>query len=100
MGFSIFGPSIMSYRTHLAWSYCLGEVFGVATHPKGCFFVWSSAWDKILTCDNLMQRGYNMTSWCCMCGCSGETVDYLLLHCSMARALWSFVEFCVSFLWS
>ena len=40
VGFSIFGPSIMSYRTHLAWYYCLGEVFGVATHPKGCVFLF------------------------------------------------------------
>ena len=55
-----------------------------------CFFVWSSAWDKILTCDNLMRRGYNMTSWCCMCGCSGDSglSPFALLYGT------SFVEFC------
>lgn len=59
--------------------------------PRVCFFVWSAAWDKIWTCDNLMRRGYSMATWCCMCGCNGETVDHLLLHCSMAGGLWSFV---------
>jgi hypothetical protein len=33
------------------------------------FFVWSAAWNKILTCDNLTKRGYTLVSWCCMCRC-------------------------------
>lgn len=28
---------------------------------------------------------------CCMCRCSGETVDHHLLHCSVAAEVWSFV---------
>ena len=31
------------------------------------FFVWTAAWNKILTCDNLIRRGYSIISWCCMC---------------------------------
>jgi hypothetical protein len=34
-----------------------------------CFFVWSAAWNKILTYDNLMRWGYTLTNWCCMCCC-------------------------------
>ena len=34
-----------------------------------------------------------MAGWCCMCKCSGETVDHLLLHCFVAAEVWSFV-FC------
>ena len=26
-----------------------------------------------------------------MCCCDGETVDHLLLHCTLAHVLWSFV---------
>jgi hypothetical protein len=32
-----------------------------------------------------------MVGWCSMCRCNGETVDHLLLHCPVARELWSFV---------
>ena len=56
-----------------------------------CFFVWGAAWEKILTCDNLIWWGYIMPSWCCMCRGSGESVDHILLHCSMAGMLWNFV---------
>ena len=58
---------------------------------RACFFVWTAAWNKILTCDNLIKRGYTLTSWCCMCCCAGETADHLLLHCSVMAALWNWV---------
>ncbi len=58
---------------------------------RACFFEWTAAWNRILTCDNLSKRGYTLTSWCCMCCSSGETVDHLLIHCPMASALWSWV---------
>ena len=44
------------------------------------FVVWTAAWGKILTCDNLIKRGYAMVSWCCMCRCNGEIVVHLLIH--------------------
>ena len=55
------------------------------------FFAWMVAWNKILTCDNLIKRGYTMTSWCCMCKCNGETVDHLLIHCPVASFLWCWI---------
>jgi hypothetical protein len=58
---------------------------------RACFFVWTAAWNKILTCDNLRKRGYNLPSWCCMCCCNGESVDHLLLHCPIAGGLWSWI---------
>ena len=54
------------------------------------FFGWTAALVKILTCENLIKRGYSMVSWCCMYHCSGETVDHLLIHCSVAFELLSF----------
>jgi hypothetical protein len=56
-----------------------------------CFFVWSAAWNKILTYDNLMGRGYTLTNWCCMCRCEGESVDHLLIHFHVANVLWHYV---------
>ena len=45
------------------------------------FFVWTITWGKILTCDNLIKRGFSLVGWCCMCKCNWETVSHLLVHC-------------------
>uniref|UniRef100_A0A2N9EED7 Reverse transcriptase zinc-binding domain-containing protein n=1 Tax=Fagus sylvatica TaxID=28930 RepID=A0A2N9EED7_FAGSY len=67
------------------------SIWRVKAPPRVAFFIWTVAWGRILTCDNLMQRGYTMVGWCCMCRCDGETVEHLLLHCSAAQRLWNFV---------
>ena len=55
------------------------------------FFVWTVACGKILTCKNLIKRGYSIVSWCCMCQCSGETMDHFLIHFNVAFKLWSLI---------
>nr|XP_023874114.1 uncharacterized protein LOC111986661 [Quercus suber] len=66
-------------------------VWKVKAPPRVSFFVWSAAWEKILTGDNLPDRGFDFVDWCIMCRCNGETVNHLLLHCDKAYQLWSWV---------
>jgi hypothetical protein len=67
------------------------SIWRIKTPCKACFFVWTTAWNRILMCDNLHNRGYTLPSWCCMCCSNGETVDHLLLHCLVAVVLWSWI---------
>lgn len=55
------------------------------------FFVWTAAWEKILTGDILQYRGFDFVDWCILCRCNGESVNHLLLHCDKAYILWSMV---------
>lgn len=55
---------------------------------QGGFFLWISAFGKILT----------VIDWCCICKLAGETTDDLLFHCLIAGELWSMVY--SFFLWS
>ena len=48
--------------------------------PWHLSFVWTIAWHKILTGDNLRLRGFDFVDWCIVC-CCVEIVDHLLLHC-------------------
>ena len=58
------------------------------------FFSWSTSFGKILTTDNLHKRRVIVLDWCYMCKRYGESMDHLLLHCSIAWELWSLV-FCL-----
>jgi hypothetical protein len=55
------------------------------------FFVWSAAFGKILTHDNLRKRNVIVIEWSCLCKKSGESIDHLLLHCEIVRDLWSYI---------
>jgi hypothetical protein len=54
------------------------------------FFVWTAALGKILTHDNLRRCGIVVIEWCVMCKKHGESVDRRLLHCDVARVVWSY----------
>ena len=51
------------------------------------FFLWTAAYGRILTLDNLMLKGCPLANWCWMCCCDGESVDHLLLHCPVTHSL-------------
>jgi hypothetical protein len=40
--------------------------------------------------DNLRRRRIVVVEWCCMCKKSGKSIEHLLLHCDVARDIWSF----------
>jgi hypothetical protein len=55
------------------------------------FFVWITALGKILTQDNLRKRNVVVVEWCYMSKKSEEFIDHLLLHCDVAREVWSYI---------
>ena len=59
--------------------------------PRVAFFVWVAALGRILTTDNLRRRNVIVLDWCCMCKENGESISHLLLHCSAAMEIWSFM---------
>lgn len=55
---------------------------------KVAFFMWTAAFSRNLTLDNLMRHGHILVNRCCTCCEDAETVDHLFLHCCVACRLW------------
>uniref|UniRef100_A0A2N9FNC6 Reverse transcriptase zinc-binding domain-containing protein n=1 Tax=Fagus sylvatica TaxID=28930 RepID=A0A2N9FNC6_FAGSY len=36
------------------------SIWAVKAPPRVAFFIWTATWGRILTCDNLMRKGYTM----------------------------------------
>ena len=58
---------------------------------RSAFFVWTAAFGKCLTIDNLQKRKVWILDWCYTCKCYGKSVDHLFLHCPVAMDLWCWV---------
>jgi hypothetical protein len=67
------------------------NIWRVKAPTRVAFFVWLAAFGKILTHDNLRKMNVIVIEWCCLCKKSGEFIDHLLLHCEIARNLWSYI---------
>ena len=68
----------------------LGKVFGGWKFLLKWLFLLGQVRGKILTMDNLRRNIY-IVNRCCMCKNSWESVGHLLLCCSYAYNLWTFV---------
>ena len=42
-------------------------IWGVKAPRRVSFFVWTVAWNKILTGVNTKNNGFDFVDWCCMC---------------------------------
>ena len=58
---------------------------------KSAFYVWEAAWGKVLILDKLQKRGWQLPNRCYLCGQADETVNHLLLHCSVISSLWEII---------
>jgi hypothetical protein len=85
------GPSFPSFPWKNIWR--------VKAPARVAFFIWSGALGKILTHANLRKMNVIVIEWCCLCKKSGESIDHLLLHCEVARDLWSYILILFGVVW-
>lgn len=59
------------------------SIWVLSIPSKVPFFTWNAYLDRILTLDNLQNRGWNLANRCILCLQEEELIDHLLVHCDM-----------------
>ena len=72
--------SVVQFPNNIIWSPCVPTKVG--------FFAWESSWDKVLTLDQLKERGCILANRCFLSCVEEESIDHILIHCTKARVLW------------
>ncbi len=72
--------------------FFLGRLFGRPRFRLGSLsspgqLLWGDFWPLIIYRSETLL----LLHWCCMCKQSGESVNHMMLHCSMAWELWSMI---------
>ena len=53
----------------------------------------------MLTLDSLQRRGFQLPNRCFLCECEEESVNHILIYCTVVRALWDIVFGLVDVKW-
>lgn len=73
-------PTLMSTNWGLIWK--------LKSQPRIQLYIWLCCRDRVLTADQLRQRGMNVSVHCSSCRRGAETTDHILRHCPVAVAFW------------
>jgi hypothetical protein len=55
-------------------------------------FIWLAMENKILTWDNLQQKGWEGPSRCQLCKKETENISHLFIHCSFTKSVWERIQ--------
>lgn len=67
------------------------SVWKVKVPPHVAFFLWTTAFGRILTVDTLRKRGFSLANWCCLCKKNEETTNHLLIYYKYTLAFWQLI---------
>ncbi|OVA07320.1 Reverse transcriptase zinc-binding domain [Macleaya cordata] len=57
---------------------------------KVAFWIWTATQNAIPTLDVLNNRGIPIINRCWFCKCKAETINHLLLHCTVTSQIWEY----------
>ncbi|KAL4202551.1 hypothetical protein AMTRI_Chr02g264260 [Amborella trichopoda] len=90
---SFYKSLTLSPTSHEAFS----KIWSTIAPPKVQTFHWLAFSHRVLTVDNLQNRGLPISNRCALCECEEESNHHMFLHCEFSYDLWGRVLqlFCI-----